>query len=302
MVLRRKIRAHAVCINAKNMNVPKRPPTKADLGAELKQAKDVLRWNKELNDALLEEVNNNEKAIEILKEKKKKHLEALHTLELKVAKLREEKPSTPSACQTFFEEIRIPCNSCIYNATCEEELNWHMSEEHEVSTDLYLDQDFLCDICGKWCRSESDLEYHMKKHEASLKSADIPCSKDGGTEYACEICTETLTTKRTFMQHKKVHHKDKVNVCWNFSSRKCELGDSLCWFIHSKSSDRSKSEIKCNICEKLFGNKEVCMLHKRSEHAEIVQMCKNMKTCPYQNCWFRHEPYKSNDQNNDKLG
>ena len=42
------------------------------------------------------------------------------------------------------------------------------------------------------------------------------------------------------------------------------------------------------------------MHHKRSEHAEIFQMCKNMNSCPYQNCWFRHEPYKSNDQNNEE--
>ena len=76
--------------------------------AELKLAKDDLKLNKELNDALLEEVNNNEKAIEILKEKEKKHLEAIHTLELEVEKLREEKTSTSSECQTFFEEIRIP--------------------------------------------------------------------------------------------------------------------------------------------------------------------------------------------------
>ena len=31
------------------------------------------------------------------------------------------------------------------------------------------------------------------------------------------------------------------------------------------------------------------MLHKKSEHAEIVQMCTNMNSCNYQNCWFRHE-------------
>ena len=43
------------------------------------------------------------------------------------------------------------------------------------------------------------------------------------------------------------------------------------------------------------------MQHKRSEHAEIVQICKNMNSCPYQNCWFeqncwfRHEPYEQNN-------
>ena len=300
MVLKRKISAHAVCINPKNMNGPKKPTTKADLIVELKLTKDDLKLNKELNDALLEEVKSNEKAIEILKKKEKKHLEAIHTLKLEVANLREGKTSSSSECQTFSEDIRIPCNSCMYNATCEEELNWHMSEEHEVPSDLYFDTDFPCDICGKWCRSESDLEHHQKKHEESLKSADIPCSKDGVTEHACEFCAETFQTKRIVMQHKKELHKDKVNVCWNFPSGKCVFGDNLCWFLHSETSESSKNEIKCNICEKVFANKGEFMHHKRIEHAEIVQMCNNTNSCPYQNCWFRHEPNTRQEQNNEK--
>ena len=152
-----------------------------------------------------------------------------------------------------------------------------MSEEHEVSSDLYFDTDFPCDICGKQCRTESDLEFHQKKHEASFKSADIPFSKDGGVENVCELCTEIFQTKRMLMQHKKVHHKDKVNVCWNFSS---EFGYNLCWFLHRCGSERSKKENKCNICEKVFENKGDFMLHKKSEHAEIVQMCTNINSCP----------------------
>ena len=45
--------------------------TTDDLIADLKEAKDNLKLNKELNDALLEEVKDNEKAIEILKGKEK---------------------------------------------------------------------------------------------------------------------------------------------------------------------------------------------------------------------------------------
>ena len=67
MVLKRKISAHTVCINPKNINGPKKPPTKADLNVELKLTKDDLKLNKELNNALLEEVKSNEKAIEITK-------------------------------------------------------------------------------------------------------------------------------------------------------------------------------------------------------------------------------------------
>ena len=134
-------------------------------------------------------MKSNEKAIEVLKEKEKKHLETIHTLKLEVAKLREGKAGTSSECQTFSEDISIPCSHCIYIATCEEELNWHLSDEHDITSDLFFDTDFPCDICGKWCRSESDLEYHQEKHEASSKSAEMPCQEGGWIEQVCEFCS-----------------------------------------------------------------------------------------------------------------
>jgi hypothetical protein len=63
MVLKRKLNAHAVCINPENMHAPKKPPTKADLNSELKLTKDDLKLTNDLNDALLEEVMDNENAI-----------------------------------------------------------------------------------------------------------------------------------------------------------------------------------------------------------------------------------------------
>jgi hypothetical protein len=47
--------------------------------------------------------------------------------------------------------------------------------------------------------------------------------------------------------------QDKVNVCWNFSSEKCEFG-----------------EVKCNICEKVFENQGNFMQHKKSGHSKNV--------------------------------
>jgi hypothetical protein len=55
-----------------------------------------------------------------------------------------------------------------------------------------------------------------------------------------------------------------------------------------------KKENECNICEKGFANIGDFMHHKKIEHADIVQMCKNTNSCTYQNCWFHHE------QNNEK--
>ena len=57
------------------------------------------------------------------------------------------------------------CKYCIYIATCEEELNWHIDDEHNIQTDPYFETDFPCEICGKYCRTEADLTYHLKKHE-----------------------------------------------------------------------------------------------------------------------------------------
>ena len=152
-------------------------------------------------------------------------------------------------------------------------------------------------VRGKWCRSEQDLEYHLEKHKANLKTADTS-SKDGHTELVCDFCNETFPTKRMIMQHKKAHHTEKALFCWNFSSGKCGFCDDLCWFLHDGGSERSRTEIKCNICEKLFENKNNFMHHKKIEHAKNVQMCTNMKSCHYQNCWFHHEP--CHDQNDEE--
>ena len=88
MVMKRKINTHAACINPKNIHVAKKPPTKVDLNSELKLTKDDLKLTKDLNDALLEEVQNNEKEIEILKQKEKKQLKAIDTLKLEIDSVR----------------------------------------------------------------------------------------------------------------------------------------------------------------------------------------------------------------------
>ena len=64
MVLKIKISAHAVCIDPKKTNGLKKPPTKAELQEELKRTKHHLKMTKDLNDALLEEVEKRVKYLE----------------------------------------------------------------------------------------------------------------------------------------------------------------------------------------------------------------------------------------------
>ena len=80
MVLKRKS-VHAVCIDPKKVNGPKKPPTKANLQDELKMTKSDLKMTKELNDALLEEVKQNEANMEALENTNKENYNIIEILE-----------------------------------------------------------------------------------------------------------------------------------------------------------------------------------------------------------------------------
>ena len=81
MVLKRKIRAHAVCIDQKKTNGPQKNPTKADLQEDLGNSKNGLKMTKELNDALLEEVKQNEANMEALENTNKENYNIIEILE-----------------------------------------------------------------------------------------------------------------------------------------------------------------------------------------------------------------------------
>ena len=128
---------------------------------------------KQLNNTLLEEVKDNEEAIVILEGKEKKHIASIKSLEERREKLKREispKSNSDLGTQTSLDplnsELQIPCRICIYVATCEEELSWHIEDEHDIKTDMHFETDFPCEICGKWCRTDADLTYHLKKHES----------------------------------------------------------------------------------------------------------------------------------------
>ena len=203
--------------------------------------------------------------------------------------LKSPSPSKSTDCQTFSDDLQIPCNVCIYVATCEEELNWHKDYDHDITSELYFETDFPCDICGKWCRTEADRTHHLKLHEVSSKSHD-PLVK-------CKLCAKTFETKTSLMVHSKKEHTEKTSVCWNFLADKCDLGDDFCWFIHSEDSRKAEfSSFNCNLCEKIFENINDLLHHKKREHVTRVKECNNSvdNTCRFgdQHCWFRHDNQK----------
>ena len=87
MVLKRKFSAHAVCIEPKKTNGPKKPPTKVEIQEDLKMTRSDLKMTKELNDALLEEVKDNEAKLEALENKNKKNDNIIALLEKRIKDL-----------------------------------------------------------------------------------------------------------------------------------------------------------------------------------------------------------------------
>ena len=299
MVLKRKQSAHSVCIEKKKVILPRKPPNKADLVEEIKLIK-------KLNDAMEEEIKDSDNKIAILEEREKKNLKAIQELQKMVEELKAPHhgeslnppgPQQSSECQTYTENIQILCNVCIHVATCEEELNWHMGDEHDLPSDSYFDTDFSCEICGKWCRSASDLILHHRKHEASINSTKIQTLQEENSLASCKFCDNKFRTRQALMIHNKNEHSKNVSDCWNFSVGKCDFGEH-CWFIHNKKKETH--EIECSICTKKFGNLNTFHHHQKSDHAETVKKCRNNK-CQYgdQGCWFLHDILEKNVENQE---
>jgi hypothetical protein len=242
---------------AKNKISAPKPQTKSDMVAKMETMQ-------ELNDALLEEVKNNEEAIAILEGKEKKYQEAIKSLEERVKNLKSETPlksqvdlETQTSSNPGDTEPQIPCRLCIYVATCEEQLNWHMDDEHDLNTDMYFETDFPCEICGKWCRTGADLTYHLKKHEV-VKSV----------------------------------HPIEGKTCSYFLDGCCVFDSNECWFDHPDTVPRTLKSLKCRFCEKTLQNKSELMVHRKLEHPQKISACKKEMdgSCVFgsEKCWYKH--------------
>ena len=253
--------------NKSGMVSGKKPPLKSEL---LVQVKSLQRENEHLKTELLHE--------------RAKNAGTIKNLEEKVLKLQN---PTQEMCfmgsQTYSKEIQICCNTCIYVATCEEELSWHMGYEHDQTDDSYFDKDFYCDICSRWFEKENEMKKHRSDHQ-NIENNTLNCN----------FCDETFHSKHLLMHHKKKAHEEKVTNCWRFASGHCDYGDKNCWFSHVTSVNNLDEEpFKCRTCEKVFKIQSECLKHRKKEHHHLVPLCMNEKrgTCKFgkSNCWFIHE-------------
>ena len=204
-------------------------------------------------------------------------------------------------CQTKpdSEYVEISCTECIFLASCEDELNYHMGEEHDKDYISYFETDFPCSVCDRWCQSEKDLNWHMKIHhckrvkfcgfecnfcdknideitkEKQIESMDVEESNaksdtDSDGIFKCDSCDMSFHTKQDLMIHRKKEHIEKVPTCWNYIEGNC-LWENSCWFNHT---DNSSTLEKCNICGQKFKTIKDLKLHKKNQHPINVPLCR----------------------------
>ena len=89
--------------------------------------------------------------------------------------------------------------------------------------------------------------------------------------------------KNDLMIHKKKKHTEKVQDCWNHVQGCCGFDDEHCWFIHSDESSANSEvkEFKCKPCGIILYDLNNILLHKKKEHKQTVQQCRNGESCSY---------------------
>ena len=157
MALKRKIETRscgrngptASKVKAKVVEIKKKPLTKNEL---------LLKYK------ALEEKH------EILVKEHDRNVQKITWLE----KQKSPKQSKDQESQTRADFVEISCIECIFLASSEDELNWHMGEEHEKDWISYFDTDFPCSVCDRWCKTQKELNRHIQVfHGKRVKSTIV---------------------------------------------------------------------------------------------------------------------------------
>jgi hypothetical protein len=204
-----------------------------------------------------------------LLDENKKNLKTIDELKATVARLEMEgvdKIKVVAETHTEHEFIEIPCNECVCMASCQEELDFHLENDHD--------------------------------HEES----EEPESPDPNT---CNICGKRNKNKGELLSHIKSRHPETVRTCKFFLQGRCDFPESVCWFMHTQTSTASSPQTlksyKCGICDKDFPCKSNFMKHRKREHEEFVPLCRDNTngSCAHDSdsCWFKHNAYSNESIN-----
>ena len=117
----------------------------------------------------------------------------------------------------------------------------------------------------------------------------------------CYTCRDEFESFSKMIDHRRVKHPSSKKCKW-FPN--CERGDT-CLYRHEAAAEsiengtpqttqaHGDTPITCRICNKDFGDKNEMMMHRKADHLDKVNMCKNIlagincsKGPIY--CWYNH--------------
>ena len=209
--------------------------------------------------ALQSNYNNLEKKNRSLEEEKKVHLEAIQLLE-----------ETVKVLETTAKKDKVETST------------------KDIQTITFETDIIRCNECDYPADDLVDLGEHMYEFHTENPFCHI----------SCFYCDENFKNENNLMKHRKLVHEEKVKDCNLFMEGICPFGDE-CWYKHQENSRKQIPEYKCRICQKTFNSKVEFMKHRKSDHIEIVPICRNSSNGPCslgtEICWFRHDNEYDND-------
>ena len=175
--------------------------------------------------------------------------------------------------QTSEIQMCQKCGICGSEFVSNNEFRSHIKVKHTLN--------FNCDICDFQGSSKIILTKHTNlKH----RTKD---NQEAGT-LRCTECEQQFSSKWSLNNHNR-DRQGKIKLCRHFQQGKCRFTDKDCWDKHEK---ESSEKFQCSTCGITFKSKNVVMLHRKKEHPEKVQNCRNQENCTQTTCWYKHETSK----------
>lgn len=142
---------------------------------------------------------------------------------------------------------------------------------------------FMCDICGKKCRRNRDLEYHMNEHTGEKPYKCRFCNRrfvheDEATThqknhklYVCHICGLNCRIPRDLHNHLTTHTGERPFGC-SYCQKRFSRPD------HVKKHERihtGEKPYNCEYCNRSFARKESKIQHERTHTGEKPYKCEH---------------------------
>ena len=202
-----------------------------------------------------------------------------------------DKSTQSYTCQEM-KEVRQMCRKTFQEKG---ELDKHIKKDHKKY--------FLCDECDFQGHNVNVLTKHINlKHKT--KSNQIV------NRFSCTDCSEQFSDHWNLMNHIKVKHEEKRELCKHYNKGHCSFSYNECWFLHEKTSTSTQSvkrieskeseEHECYMCHNKFNTKSGMMRHRQQLHPEGLRECREDLdgNCSHGDvrCWYKH---KSSERNQD---